>query len=180
MLSTMDQYAAQRLDPGESSMRIGIFRAEPWTNSMRERIESVFGIHAVHIYGLSEIVGPRAANECVETKDGPQIWEDRFCPEVIGPRTSEALPDGEAGVGFRRSFERSHAGSALSNARFNASSAGNGAGNAPNGKSDGKVGRHQNTQRRQLLPVANRKDNFVGWRPCSAYSVETGCIESAS
>ncbi|MDE0307138.1 MAG: hypothetical protein OXI87_20005 [Albidovulum sp.] len=97
MLSTMDEYAARRLDPGERPMRIGIFRAEPWTNSMRERIESVFGIHAVHIYGLSEIVGPGAANECVETKDGPHIWEDRFCPEVIGPRTSEALPDGESG-----------------------------------------------------------------------------------
>ena len=97
MLSILDEYVAQGKDPGESPLRIGIFGAEPWTNSMRERIESAFGIHAVDIYGLSEIMGPGVANECVETKDGLHVWEDHFYPEIVNPRTGEALSDGESG-----------------------------------------------------------------------------------
>ena len=97
MLSILDEYVAQGLDPRKSPLQIGIFGAEPWTNSMRERIESAFGIHAVDIYGLSEIVGPGVANECVETKDGLHIWEDHFYPEIIDPGTGELLPDGKAG-----------------------------------------------------------------------------------
>ncbi len=97
MLSILDEYVAKGLDPRDSPLKIGIFGAEPWSNSMRERIERAFGIHAVDIYGLSEIIGPGVANECVETKDGLHIWEDHFYPEIVDPATGEALPDGRLG-----------------------------------------------------------------------------------
>ena len=77
MLTILDGFAAAGLDPRKSSLRIGIFGAEPWTNAMREEIEEAFNLHAVDIYGLSEIMGPGVANECVETKDGLHVWEDR-------------------------------------------------------------------------------------------------------
>src|SRR5438552_3710979 len=80
-----------------SSLKIGIFGAEPWTNSMRAEIEEAFAMDAVDIYGLSEVMGPGVANECVETKDGLHIWEDHFYPEIIHPETGEAVPDGERG-----------------------------------------------------------------------------------
>ena len=96
-LSILDEYAAQGLDPRESSLEVGIFGAEPWTNAMREEIEQAFDMHAVDIYGLSEVMGPGVANECVETKDGLHIWEDHFYPEIIDPVTGEVLPDGEKG-----------------------------------------------------------------------------------
>ncbi len=97
MLSILDEFRNQGLDPRESSLKVGIFGAEPWTNSMREEIETAFDMDAVDIYGLSEIIGPGVANECVETKDGLHIWEDHFYPEVINPETGEVLPDGEMG-----------------------------------------------------------------------------------
>jgi len=97
MLSILDEYRRQGLDPKKSPLKVGIFGAEPWTNAMREEIESAFDMHAVDIYGLSEIIGPGVANECVESKDGPHIWEDHFYPEVINPETGEVLPDGELG-----------------------------------------------------------------------------------
>ncbi|NVK30786.1 MAG: phenylacetate--CoA ligase [Gammaproteobacteria bacterium] len=97
MLSILDEYRRQGLDPRKSSLKVGIFGAEPWTQSMREEIEDAFDMHAVDIYGLSEIIGPGVANECVETKDGLHIWEDHFYPEVINPETGEVLPDGEMG-----------------------------------------------------------------------------------
>lgn len=78
-------------------MKVGIFGAEPWTNAMRREIEDAFDMHAVDIYGLSEIMGPGVANECVETKDGLHIWEDHFYPEVINPETGELVADGEQG-----------------------------------------------------------------------------------
>ena len=87
----------QGLNPIESSLRIGIFGAEPWTNDMRLAIEKRMGIDAVDIYGLSEVIGPGVASECAETKDGPTIWEDHFYPEIIDPQTGEVLPDGELG-----------------------------------------------------------------------------------
>lgn len=83
MLAILDEFRAKGLDPRESSLAIGVFGAEPWTNSMRAEIEEAFGIDAVDIYGLSEVMGPGVANECVETKDGLHIWEDHFYPEVI-------------------------------------------------------------------------------------------------
>ena len=96
-LSILDEFAAQGVDPRTSSLEVGIFGAEPWTNAMRQEIESAFDMHAVDIYGLSEVMGPGVANECVETKDGLHIWEDHFYPEVIDPETGAVLPDGELG-----------------------------------------------------------------------------------
>jgi phenylacetate-CoA ligase len=96
-LSILDEYREQGRDPRESPLKVGIFGAEPWTNAMREEIEQAFDMHAVDIYGLSEVMGPGVANECVETKDGLHIWEDHFYPEVIDPVTGAVLPDGEQG-----------------------------------------------------------------------------------
>lgn len=96
-LSILDEFAAQGLDPRDCSLDVGIFGAEPWTNAMRHEIEQAFDMHAVDIYGLSEIMGPGVANECVETKDGLHIWEDHFFPEVINPETGELVADGEQG-----------------------------------------------------------------------------------
>ncbi len=97
MLSILDEFRRQGLDPRQSSLKVGIFGAEPWTNAMREEIEQAFDMHAVDIYGLSEIMGPGVANECVETKDGLHVWEDHFYPEIIDPATGDVLPDGEMG-----------------------------------------------------------------------------------
>jgi phenylacetate-CoA ligase len=97
MLSIADELERQGIDPVSCSLRIGIFGAEPWTNDMRQAIEKRMGINAVDIYGLSEVMGPGVASECVETKDGPTIWEDHFYPEIIDPETGEVLPDGELG-----------------------------------------------------------------------------------
>jgi phenylacetate-CoA ligase len=85
------------IDPRETSLKIGIFGAEPWTEAMRREIETKAGIDAVDIYGLSEVMGPGVASECVETKDGPVVWEDHFLPEIIDPDTGEVLPDGSEG-----------------------------------------------------------------------------------
>jgi phenylacetate-CoA ligase len=97
MLAILDEFRRQGLDPRASSLKIGIFGAEPWTNAMRREIEDGFAMDAVDIYGLSEVIGPGVANECIETKDGPTIWEDHFFPEVIDPETGAVLPDGELG-----------------------------------------------------------------------------------
>jgi phenylacetate-CoA ligase len=97
MLSILDEFRRQGIDPRESSIQVGIFGAEPWTNAMRQEIEDAFDMHAVDIYGLSEVMGPGVANECVETKDGLHIWEDHFYPEVIDPESGNPLPDGDKG-----------------------------------------------------------------------------------
>jgi phenylacetate-CoA ligase len=97
MLSIADELERQNIAPAGLSLRVGIFGAEPWTNAMRANIESRLGIDAVDHYGLSEVIGPGVAQECVETKDGPTIWEDHFYPEIIDPGTGEVLPDGEFG-----------------------------------------------------------------------------------
>ncbi len=97
MLAILDEFKRQGIDPRKTSLKVGIFGAEPWTNGMREEIEAAFDMHAVDIYGLSEVIGPGVANECVETKDGLHIWEDHFYPEVIDPQTGKVLPDGEVG-----------------------------------------------------------------------------------
>jgi phenylacetate-CoA ligase len=97
MLAIADEIERQGMDPRQSSLRLGIFGAEPWTNDMRTAIEQRMGIDAVDIYGLSEVMGPGVANECVETKDGPTVWEDHFYPEIIDPETGAVLPDGELG-----------------------------------------------------------------------------------
>jgi phenylacetate-CoA ligase len=97
MLAIADEFERQGLDPRASSLRIGIFGAEPWTNDMRAKIEQRLGLSAVDIYGLSEVMGPGVANECIETKDGPTIWEDHFYPEIVDPETGRPVPEGEFG-----------------------------------------------------------------------------------
>ena len=97
MLSILDEFRRQGVDPRGTSLATGIFGAEPWTNAMRAEIEQAFDMHAVDIYGLSEVMGPGVANECVETKDGLHIWEDHFYPEIVDPETGAVLPDGERG-----------------------------------------------------------------------------------
>lgn len=97
MLNIADEFERQGLDPTKSSLKVGIFGAEPWGESMRVEVEKRCGIDAVDIYGLSEVIGPGVASECIETKDGPTIWEDHFYPEIINPQTGEPAPEGEMG-----------------------------------------------------------------------------------
>lgn len=97
MLNIIDEMERQGIDPQQLALRTGIFGAEPWTAAMRKALEQRAGIDAVDIYGLSEIMGPGVAQECVETKDGPTVWEDWFYPEIIDPATGQVLPDGEQG-----------------------------------------------------------------------------------
>jgi len=93
----IEQLVRQGIDPRSTSLKVGIFGAEPWTEAMRREIEGKAGMDAVDIYGLSEVMGPGVASECVESKDGPVVWEDHFYPEIIDPETGEVLPDGEEG-----------------------------------------------------------------------------------
>jgi phenylacetate-CoA ligase len=97
MLAIADEMERQGFDPKKSSLRIGIFGAEPWTNELRKQVEKRTSLQAIDLYGLSEVMGPGVAQECVETKDGLTIWEDHFYPEVVDPATGEVLPDGEQG-----------------------------------------------------------------------------------
>ena len=97
MLTLLDEFERQGIDPRSTSLKVGIFGAEPWTDQRRAEIEERLDIHAVDIYGLSEVMGPGVASECVETKDGLHIWEDHFYPEIIDPITGEPLPDGSEG-----------------------------------------------------------------------------------
>ena len=97
MLAIAEEMEKQRIDPRQTSLKIGIFGAEPWTPAMRRAIEAKLDMDAIDIYGLSEIIGPGVAQECVETKDGLTVWEDHFYPEIIDPETGAVLPDGEKG-----------------------------------------------------------------------------------
>ncbi len=97
MLNILDEFRRQGRDPRETSLQVGIFGAEPWTNAMRAEVEAAFDMPAVDLYGLSEVMGPGVANECVETKDGLHVWEDHFYPEIIDPVTGDPVADGEFG-----------------------------------------------------------------------------------
>lgn len=97
MLNIIEEFSRQGMDAADSSLKVGIFGAEPWTGAMRAEIEARAGIDAVDIYGLSEVMGPGVASECIESKDGPVIWEDHFYPEIIDPDTGQVLPDGSDG-----------------------------------------------------------------------------------
>jgi phenylacetate-CoA ligase len=97
MLAILDEFHVQGVDPRRCSLKIAMCGAEPWTNAMRAEIEDAFNLHAIDNYGLSEIIGPGVSCECIESKDGPHIWEDHFYPEVIDPVTGKVLPDGEVG-----------------------------------------------------------------------------------
>ena len=92
-----EEFEKMGIDPAECSLKVGIFGAEPWGEGMRAEIEKKLGLDAVDIYGLSEVMGPGVASECIESKDGPVIWEDHFYPEIIDPDTGRVLPDGELG-----------------------------------------------------------------------------------
>lgn len=106
MLTLLDKFERQGLDPRASSLKVGVFGAEPWTEAMRREIEERFAIDTVDIYGLSEVMGPGVAQECVESKDGLHLWEDHFLPEVVDPDTGEVLPDGEHGELVRTSLTK--------------------------------------------------------------------------
>src|SRR5204862_3244799 len=97
MLAIAEEMERQGIDPRSSSLSIGIFGAEPWTATMRKAIELKLDMDAIDIYGLSEVMGPGVAQECIETKDGLTIWEDHFYPEIVDPETGAVLPDGERG-----------------------------------------------------------------------------------
>jgi phenylacetate-CoA ligase len=97
LLAILDEFRAQGIDPRQSSLKIAMCGAEPWTNAMRDEIEDAFDLHAIDNYGLSEVIGPGVSCECIETKDGCTIWEDHFYPEVVDPDTGQVLPDGEVG-----------------------------------------------------------------------------------
>jgi phenylacetate-CoA ligase len=97
LLAIAEEFARQGLDAAACSLRVGILGAEPWTEAMRGQIEAAMGLDAIEIYGLSEVMGPGVANECIESKDGPVLWEDHFYPEIIDPQTGAVLPDGEHG-----------------------------------------------------------------------------------
>jgi phenylacetate-CoA ligase len=97
MLAIADEFERQGLDPRRSSLLLGIHGAEPWTDAMRKEIEERFAMDAIDIYGLSEVMGPGVANECIETKDGPTVWEDHFYPEIVDPATGAPRADGETG-----------------------------------------------------------------------------------
>ncbi|AFA75170.1 phenylacetate-CoA ligase PaaF [Gordonia polyisoprenivorans VH2] len=97
MLTIVDAMIAKGIDPSSTSLRVGVFGAEPWTEQMRRELETQVGMDAVDIYGLSEVMGPGVAQECVETKDGLHIWEDHFYPEIVDPMSGEVMPDGEEG-----------------------------------------------------------------------------------
>jgi phenylacetate-CoA ligase len=97
MLAIVDEMERQGIDPRKSSLRIGIFGAEPWTNELRQQIEKRTSLQAIDCYGLSEVIGPGVAQECLETKDGLTIWEDHFYPEIVDPATGEVLPEGDKG-----------------------------------------------------------------------------------
>ncbi|HEY5931232.1 MAG TPA: phenylacetate--CoA ligase PaaK [Burkholderiales bacterium] len=97
LLVIADEFVRQGLDPADTSLRVGIFGAEPWSESMRAELEKRFGIAALDLYGLSEVIGPGVAAECIDTRDGLTIWEDHFYPEIINPLTGEVLPDGQTG-----------------------------------------------------------------------------------
>ncbi len=97
MLALVDEMERQGIDPRSTSLEIGIFGAEPWTQEMRAEMEDRLAIKAVDIYGLSEVIGPGVAQECVETQDGLHLWEDHFYPEIVDPLTDKILSDGEEG-----------------------------------------------------------------------------------
>ncbi len=97
MLAIAEEMERQGMDPKKASLKIGIFGAEPWTPAMRDAIEAKTSLDAIDIYGLSEIIGPGVAQECIETKDGLTVWEDHFYPEIIDPESGEVLPEGEKG-----------------------------------------------------------------------------------
>ena len=154
MLAILDEFRRQGLDPRNCSLTIGIFGAEPWTNAMRQEIETGFAMDAVDIYGLSEVMGPGVANECIETKDGPHIWEDHFYPEVIDPDTGAVLPEGARGELVFTSLTKEAMPVVRYRTRDLAASAGDCAHDAAHGEGDRPLRRHGDRARREHVPHA--------------------------
>ena len=153
MLSILDEFRRRSLDPRACSLAVGIFGAEPWTNAMRQEIEEAFDMHAVDIYGLSEVIGPGVACECVETKDGLHLWEDHFYPEIVDPETGEVLPDGEEGELVLTSLTKeAFANHPLSHAGSHTAPPGHGTRNATNPEDYRALGRRDHPAWRQCLP----------------------------
>ena len=157
MLAIAEEMERQGIDPATCSLEIGIFGAEPWTPTMRKTIEAKLAMDAIDIYGLSEVMGPGVAQECIETKDGLTIWEDHFYPEIIDPedrRSAAGRREGRAGVHV------AHQGSAadhpLSHARPDAPAAADRARDAPDGEDHRPLRRHDDHPRRQRVPDADR------------------------
>lgn len=157
-LAILDEMERIGVDPKQTSLRVGIFGAEPWTEQMRREVESRTAMDAVDIYGLSEVIGPGVAQECAETKDGLHIWEDHFYPEVIDPETGAVLPDGY--IGRARLHLADEAGAAdrpLPDTRPHPAAARDGSsGVPPDGEGDRAHRRHGDPARRQLVPDPDR------------------------
>ena len=159
----VDEFRAQGLDPRRSSLKLGSFGAEPWTNAMRDELEDAFDIDALDSYGLSEVIGPGVAGECVETKDGLHIWEDHFYPEIVDPADRRRAADGE--IRRARSYvpdQGGDAGDPLPHRRFDPIAAGHRAFDAADGESVGPIGRHDDRARRQRVSNADR--GAAAWR----------------
>jgi hypothetical protein len=148
MLAIAEEMERQGIDPATSSLEIGIFGAEPWTPTMRLAIEAKLAMDAIDIYGLSEVMGPGVAQECIETKDGLTIWEDHFYPEIVDPETGAVVPDGEQG-------------------ELDASAAADRPRDAPHGKNHRPVRRHDDHSRRKRVPDADRGADPEGRRTCT-------------
>ena len=156
-LCLVDEFRAQGLDPRRSSLKLGSFGAEPWTNAMRNELEEAFDMDALDSYGLSEVIGPGVAGECVETKDGLHIWEDHFYPEIVDPCDRRGL----ARRRLRRdrvhlAHQGSDAGGPLPDWRFDPTSAWHRALDAADGKNFGPNGRHDDRARRQCVSNSDR------------------------
>ena len=155
-LNIADEFDRQGLDPFACSLEIGNFGAEPWTDSMRREIEARLGLEALDLYGLSEVIGPGVASECIETKDGVTVWEDHFYPEIIKPETGEPLPDGELGeLVFTIADERGTADHPVPNPGPERLAARHGAADASHGPNYRAYGRHDDYPRRERVPKSD-------------------------
>jgi phenylacetate-CoA ligase len=156
MLAVVDEMERQGVDPRRTSLKVGIFGAEPWTDDMRRELEGRLDMHAVDIYGLSEVMGPGVAQECVETKDGLHIWEDHFYPEVVDPLTDEVLPDGAKGELVFTSLSKQATPVVRYRTRDLTRLLPGTAGHAADGEGHRSLRRHDHPARRQPVPHPDR------------------------
>jgi phenylacetate-CoA ligase len=174
MLAIADEFERQGLDPAQCSLRIGIFGAEPWSESMRAEIERRMKLHALDHYGLSEAVGPGVAQESLETKDGLTIWEDHFYPEIIDPETGRTLPEGEEGE-----LVLGHAGHSLSHPRSHPAAPRRCPSDAPDRPHQRAQRRHADYPRGQCFPLADRGGVDPRGAPCASLRARSAARGSA-